>query len=283
MDYYRNKLVLITGGSSGIGLSLARQLAQAQANVWVLARRPEQLEKAFKEIEAGRVHPSQKFGCISADVTNEQQINQELSQFIESTGVPDILIHCAGYARPGLFNDLDTDVFRHEMDVNYFGMVYTSKKLVPGMVARRSGHIINISSMGGVIGTIGYTAYCAAKFAVRGFTDTLRYELKNTGVKVSIVYPPNTRTPGFEEENRTKPAITRALEDNAGEWQPDDVAKVILKDAARGKYAIVPGGSSKAMYFAVGIGQSFNFLNLVLDSFATDAQKKLDRQATQVK
>jgi 3-dehydrosphinganine reductase len=283
MEYYQNKLVLITGGSSGIGLSLAKQLAQAQANVWILARRPEQLDLAIKEIETCRKNSSQKFGCIAADVSNEQQINDELTKFIETNGVPDILINCAGYAMPGLFTDLDSDVFRKEMDVNYFGLVYTSKKIVPGMVTRRSGHIINLSSMAGFIGTIGYTAYCGSKFAVRGFTDTLRSELKNFGVRVSIVYPPDTRTPGFEIENRYKPAITKAFtEDNGGVSEPDDVAKIILKDAAKGIYNILPGSSTWGWYFIYGLGMSFNFVNPVMDYILKQSWKKIEKEGVKV-
>jgi 3-dehydrosphinganine reductase len=279
MEYYQNKLVLITGGSSGIGLSLAKQLAEAQANVWILARRPEQLEKAIAEIETCRKNPSQKFGKIQADVSNEQEINSELTKFIETNGLPDILINAAGYARPGLFNDLDTDVFRNEMGVNYFGIVYTTKNIVPGMVARRSGQIINISSMAGFIGTIGYTAYCGSKFAVRGFTDTLRSELKNFGVKVSIVFPPDTRTPGFEVENRFKPTITRVFtEDNGGVYEPDVVAKVILKDAAKGKYTILPGSSTSAWYFAYGIGMSLNLVNPIMDYMLGQAWRKVEKE-----
>jgi 3-dehydrosphinganine reductase len=282
METYQNKLVLITGGSSGIGLSLAKQLAQAQANVWILARRPEQLDKAIEEIETCRKNPSQKFGRIEADVSDEQQINDELSKFIETNGVPDILINSAGYARPGMFNDLDSDVFRQEMNVNYFGMIYSCKKIVPGMVARGSGHIINISSMAGFIGTIGYTAYCGSKFAVRGFTDTLRSELKKFGVKVSIVFPPDTRTPGFEVENRYKPAITKTFtEDNGGVFEPDDVAKVILKDAAKGKYTILPGSSTGAWYFIYGIGMSLDIINPVMDYMLGQAWKKVEKEGKQ--
>jgi 3-dehydrosphinganine reductase len=281
MEYYQNKLVLITGGSSGIGLSLAKQLTQAQANVWILARRPEQLDKAIQEIETFRKNSSQKIGSIAADVSNEQQVNDQLSKFIEANGVPDILINCAGYAMPGLFTDTDSDVFRQEMDVNYFGLVYTCKKIAPGMMARRSGHIINLSSMGGFIGTIGYSAYCGAKFAVKGFTDTLRSELKNFGVRVSIVYPPDTRTPGFEVENRHKPTITKIFsEDNGGISEPDDVARVILKDAAKGKYNIKPGSAS-GWYFIYGLGMSFNFVNPVMDYLLAQAWRKVEKEEQQ--
>jgi 3-dehydrosphinganine reductase len=282
MEYYQNKLVLITGGSSGIGLSLAKQLAQAEANVWILARRPEQLEKAIHEIEACRKNPSQKFGYIEADITNEQHLSSELSKFTESNGVPDILINSAGYARPGLFDDLDSGEFRRQMDVDYFGTVNTIKNIAPGMAARKSGHIINISSMAGFIGTIGYTAYCGAKFAVRGFTDTLRFELKRYGVRVSIVYPPDTRTPGYEIENRFKPAITKAFtEDNGGVFEPDYVAKVILKDAAKGKYTILPGSSTKGWYFIYGLGMSFNLVNPIMDWMLGQSWRKVEKEEKQ--
>lgn len=282
MDYYKNKLVLITGGSSGIGLSLAKQTADLEANVWILARRPEQLELALNEIETHRKNPAQKFGCIAADVANEQEVNSGLTNFIDANGVPDILINSAGATRPGLFGELDTDIFRWLMDVNYFGSVYTMKKIVPGMISRHSGHIINISSAAGYKGVYGYTAYCGSKFAIFGISDTLRSELKEYGIRVSVVMPPDTNTPQLAGEEPFKPALTKALtEDNGGIAQPDDVARQIINAAAKGKFIILTNFQTKLLYNTINILSVFNLFNPFMDMLVSQARRKVQKQTSQ--
>ena len=282
MDYYQGKLVLITGGSSGIGLALAKQLATLQANVWILARRPEQLDIALKEIESCRKNPVQQFGVIQADVSDEQEINTELSKFLATTGVPDILINSAGVTRPGLLEDLDSKIFHWLMDVNYFGTVYTTKKIVPGMAARHSGQIINICSGAGYAGLYGYSAYCGSKFAVRGFSDTLRSELKENGIKVSLVLPPDTNTPQLIEEQQYKPALTKALtEDNGGIAEPEEVARNILKSASNGKYMILPHSQISLLYNVVNVLMIFNLYFPFMDMLVNQARAKTEKQKIQ--
>jgi 3-dehydrosphinganine reductase len=277
MDFYENKLVLITGGSSGLGLALARQLAARGANVWILARNPENLAKALPQIRSAQKSASQKFGAIQADVTKEAQITSELNKFVTSNGCPDILINSAGAAHPGMFIDMTSDVFRSMMDINYFGTVYTTQAVVPAMIKRQAGHIINISSMAGFMGVYGYTAYSGSKFAVRGFSDTLRSELKEHNVRISIVFPPDMNTPGFEEENKTKPPITRRFEeDNGGLVPPEDVARSVINAAARGKYIICPGFSTAVFYHAYHIFLNFSYT--VIDALLDQARKKVEKQ-----
>ena len=282
MDYYKGKLVLITGGSSGIGLALAKQMAALEANVWILARHPDQLEIALKEIESNRKNPGQKFGWIKADVSNESEINEELTRFVNSIGVPDVLINSAGVTRPGLFDELDTEIFRWCMDVNYFGSLYTLKKIVPGMVARRSGQIINLSSAAGYRGVYGYTAYCGSKFAIFGLTDTLRQELKEFGIRVSVVLPPDTNTPQLAGEEPYKPRLTKALtEDNGGIAQPDDVAREISTAAAKGRYIILPNFNTKLLYNLINVLTVFNLFNPFVDMLIDQARKKAQKQSSQ--
>jgi 3-dehydrosphinganine reductase len=280
MGYYDGKLVLITGGSSGIGLSLAKQLAALDANVFILARRPEQLGLSLKEIQDNRKSPGQKFGIIQADVTNEQDLNAKLDTFIRDNGVPDILINSAGVTRPGIFGDLDTDIFRWNMDVNYFGSVYMLKKIVPGMIQRHSGHIINLSSAAGYVGAYGYTAYCGSKFAIYGLSDALRQELKEHNIRVSVVMPPDTNTPQLAGEEPYKPAITKAMsEDNAGVAQPEDVAREIINGAARGKYLIICNGQTKLLYNVINVLRLFNLYNPFMDMLVNQARNKVEKQS----
>jgi 3-dehydrosphinganine reductase len=248
MNFFHNKLALITGGSSGIGLALAVKLAALGSHVFILARRPEMLDKAIEAIQSSRVSPNQRFGCITADVSDPASVTPLLTQFSTNFGVPDILINSAGVAHPGLFEDLSLDIFEWMMKVNYFGTVNVTKAFIPGMIARGSGYIVNLSSMAGFLGVYGYTAYGASKFAVRGFSDALRAEMKPHGIGVSIVYPPDTQTPQLEYETQYKPVVTKELAGSAKALSPEAVADSILTGIIRRRYTITPGLESTLFY-----------------------------------
>lgn len=235
----RDRHVLITGGSSGIGLALARQAAAAGARVTLLARDPVKLAAAAASVRAAF--------AVVADVADEAAVASAVRAAEAAHGPVDVLIASAGVARPGYFADLPTEVFRRAMDVNYFGTLHAVKAVTPAMVARRSGHVVIISSGAGLVGLFGYTAYSPSKFALRGLAESLRAELKPSGVGVTIVYPPDTDTPQLTEENLTKPAETRALTAAAGLWSADEVARVTLAGIQRGKFSITPGAQLTAL------------------------------------
>ncbi len=280
-DYYKNKLVLITGGSSGLGLSMAKQLAEQEANVWILARRPEMLQAALKEIESCRKSPNQRFGCIQADVTNELEINRELDRLMNEVAVPDIVFNAAGSSRPGMFAEQENEIYHQMMDLNYFGTVNVIKKILPRMIQRRSGHVILISSIAGYAGVLGYAAYSGSKFAVRGLSEAIRPELKEYGIRVSCAYPPGMRTPGLEVENLYKPELTKIMEEsNDPIVEPDVVARGLLKAVARGSYNIWPNFSSRFWYFLYGFaGMTLSLLDPIMDNFIiAPARRKLEKQ-----
>ena len=277
MKNFDQKLVLVTGGSSGIGLELAKQLAQSGANVWILARRFTVLQNALKEIEALRVRPDQTFGLLLADVSEECQINSVLDEFLKTTGTPDLLINSVGYSRPGFILDQDTEFFHKLININYLGTVHVVKRIAPAMVERRSGHIVNLSSMAGFIGLIGYGAYGASKYAIAGFSDVLRIELKPYQVKVSIVYPPDTATPGFEEDQAHLPAITRQVSaDNNKIMSARDVAADIIKSIKRDRYVITPGFETALQWHLANIFGDFQYF--IMDQLVAASQRKLDRK-----
>lgn len=246
------KRALITGGSSGIGRALGALLAQKGASVWLLARGAERLEAAHSELEAERVNGDQRFGTLQADVSEAEAVRAVLRDWQSANGSPHVLVNSAGVARPGYVQDLDIDVFHHMMDVNYFGTVHVTQFLLGGMLERSSGHIVNISSIAGFVGVYGYTAYGASKFAVRGYSDGLRAELKPHGLKVSIVYPPDTNTPQLEYENRYKPPVTKQLASNARAMSAREVAQSIVRGIERGSYLILPGWEAKVLYWLSG-------------------------------
>ena len=276
MKDFSQKLALVTGGSSGIGLAVARQLAKMGANVWILARRESLIASALKDIEANRVRSDQRFGSLCTDVSDEAKLNLSLEKFLKEIGTPDLLINAAGISRPGLFLEQDTAVFHELVSTNYFGTVNTIKRIAPEMVKRGSGHIVNISSLAGFVGIYGYAAYGATKYAVAGLTDVLRVELKPHNIKLSIVYPADTQTPGFDDDQPHLPPLTRQLSaDNAAVQSADYVAAAILKGVQKNQYVIVPGSDAVLLYQINNIFGNFRYQ--VMDFLLASAQKKLDR------
>jgi 3-dehydrosphinganine reductase len=249
-SFYENKLALVTGGSSGIGLALAKGIAAQGGNVAILARHKELLESAEKEIRSARMDPSQQVYSIAADITDAAKLSVSLTKFKVDIGIPDIVINSAGVAHPGKFTALEPEIFRWMMDVNYFGTVNVLKILLPDIQQRHSGNIVNISSIAGFIGVYGYSAYGASKYAIRGLSDVLRSELKPYGVKVSVVFPPDTQTPQLEYESKIKPFITKEVAGSANLMTAEAVAAETLKQVARGKYIVLPGSEGKLLFTA---------------------------------
>jgi 3-dehydrosphinganine reductase len=245
----QDRLALITGGSNGIGLAVARLLAQHGSNVWILARETDKLETALAEIKKNRQRDGQLFGSISVDVSDLSQVNHAMGQLFKDVGVPHLLINSAGVAKPGYFYEAEPETFHWMMDINYFGTVNMIKAVLPGMMARGSGHIVNISSVAGFLGVFGYSAYGASKFAVSGMSDILRAELKPHGIRVSIVFPPDVDTPQLAYESQFRPAETRALIEGFPIMSPEAVADAILKGVARRRYVILPGIMVKGLYW----------------------------------
>jgi len=245
---FHNQHVIITGGSSGIGRAIASLLTQRGADVSIIARRQELLDETLAELESLRENPSQRLMSYSADLTEWEQAQTAITDLTADGHPPDILINAAGFAHPGYFEELPLDIFRTTMDIDYFGTVHTTKAVVPTMIERRSGHIVNISSMAGHVGVFGYTAYSAAKFAVRGFSDALRQEMKPYGIHVSVVFPPDTDTPQLHYENQFKPLETRRISGSVKALTADQVAQAIVRGIEQRQSYILPNFDARAAF-----------------------------------
>lgn len=246
-SWYQGKRVFITGGSSGIGRSLALAIAAAGGHVSIAARGQKRLDEVLAELEktgAGRSH------AISLDVSDRDAVEAAAAEVLEALGGIDIVIANAGITHPGYFTELSEDVFQSMMDVNYFGTVNVNRAFLGALRAQKSGYICNVSSTLGFLGVFGYTAYAASKFAITGFSECLRQELLADGIAVSVVYPPDTDTPQYHMENEIKPPETKMLSETAGLLQPDTVALEILRGIERRKKHITPGLMNKLIRFA---------------------------------
>jgi 3-dehydrosphinganine reductase len=232
---------IITGGSSGIGKATACQLAGQGAHVTIISRNPEKLAAAKVEIEQARAGGEQRVLTIPADVSVRAQAEQAVQQAVEQLGAPDILMTSAGMVQPGLFKDLPVESFEKTTALNYLGTVYVLKAALPGMIEHKRGHIVLISSGAGLIGIYGYTSYSPTKFALHGLAQALRAELRPSGIRVMVVYPPDTDTPQLAEENRTKLEETRRINGAAKVLQPEEVANAIVNGIRHNRYAITPG------------------------------------------
>jgi short-subunit dehydrogenase len=248
-EEFAGATVYVVGGSSGIGLAIARKAAALGADVVLFARRRQILEDAAAQVQSAAASPKQKVVWQQLDVTDAAAVQQVLGRAVADCGPPRVVVNCAGGARPGYFEEITHEQLVDTMRVNLFGCWATVQALLPHMKGQ-GGYIVNVASMAGLIGVFGYTDYCASKFALVGFSEALRSELKRFRITVSVLCPPDTDTPGLAAENETKPAETRAVSAGAGVMSADAVAQALLRGMRRGSFLIIPGREGKFIALA---------------------------------
>jgi 3-dehydrosphinganine reductase len=241
---------LITGGSSGIGLELARALLREGACVCIAARDEERLSAASREL-AEAVPAGGRPPCfVRMDVTSPEAVSAGLKTAIAQLGGLDLLVNNAGYALPGYIDELDDRAYVEMMAVNYFGPMRLSRECLRHFIAQGKGRIVNVTSMLGFMGTFGYSAYCASKYALSGYTEALRQDALPFGVHVHLCYPPTTNTPGLECENQHKPPEAWAIEGKSRAFSAEHVAYAILQGVRAGKFHILVGVDSWFIWIA---------------------------------
>lgn len=247
MKSFKNRLVYITGGSSGIGLAVAEAFLKDGASVLLIARDQDKLDKARESLVINTGRDAGSIDTASLDISNFERVKEILEGKINSDGIPDILVNGAGMAYPDYFDRIPHEIFVKTININLVGTWNVISVVVPRM-KERGGHLVNISSVAGYVGTFGYAAYSASKFGIIGFSEVLKGELKPFNIEVSVLCPPDTDTPQLKEEDRTKPPETRAISGNVNIMQPGEVAAHLLKGIRKKKFMILPGFMNKVTY-----------------------------------
>ena len=204
---FQEQIILITGASNGIGRCLAIDLAARGAIVVGCGRSLERLQATAAEMQ--RTSPLST--AIQCDVAELDQVRAMVTGVLAKFGKIDILINNAGIGMRKPFADTPIEMIEELMRTNYFGVVYCTHEALPSMIARGSGHIVNISSVAGKIGTPNIAGYCASKFAMNGLSESLYYELAPHGVSVSVICPGPVRTDFNKSFADTPPKSPEAL------------------------------------------------------------------------
>ena len=245
--------IVVTGGSSGIGLATALAYVRLGEDVAIIARDPGKLEAAKLELEQARRNEGQRVFALSADLSNFSQAKAAIDALAQDDMIPDVLVNSAGVILPGEFEKMPLDHLMRNIECGFFSVMWPCRAAVPYMAARGSGHIVNVSSVAGFLGIYGYTGYAAAKYAVMGFTEALRFEMKPAGVQVHVVCPPDTDTPALAHEKTLRPVETDLIAGNIKAIAPEKVADAIVRGVARGKYYIIPDGMSRFYFRLKGL------------------------------
>lgn len=241
--------VIVTGGSSGIGLEVARLYAARGARLTLLARDPVKLEKARRELLASGHVRDADIHIAMADVGRDAEVSAVIAGAEARFGPCSVLVVSAGIVEPEIFETLPSDAFAAQVATNLMGAVNAVRAVYRGMKARGSGRIMIVSSGAALIGLYGYTAYCASKSALTGFAEALAFEAAGTGLRISICFPPDTYTPQLEWDLKKRPPQAQVLMGKAPPWSAPAVAQRIVRAIDRGTPKLYFGFSITGLGF----------------------------------
>ncbi len=247
MSFLRSGVAVVTGAGSGIGRALAQQLSAAGSTLAIA----DIDEKGLTETAASLTNKKAAVSTHVLDVSNEEAVRSFAEDVAARHGRVTLLINNAGVALIGTFDEISLDDLRWLMGVNFWGVVYGVRYFLPILKQQTRAHIVNLSSVFGIIAPVGQSAYSASKFAVRGFTESLRHELVGTSVFVSCVHPGGIHTPiakrarlgAYAPKNKKEEAIARF--EQLTPTSPEAAAARILKGVERREPRILVGRDAR--------------------------------------
>ncbi|MEI7592072.1 MAG: SDR family oxidoreductase [Actinomycetes bacterium] len=268
MNQISGRHALVTGGSSGIGLATAHALAKKGARVTIVARRLDVLASAEAELRENGADAA----AVSVDVSDKDAVKSTFRQIEVDRGPIEILVCSAGVAHPGYFEQLDDSVFRDMIEIDYFGTLWPIRAVLDGMIQRNEGSIVGIASNAALVGVFGYSAYGAAKFAVRGLLESLRAEMTHHNVHVACCFPPDVDTPQLAWEDEYKPDETRALSGSSQPLPPEKIADCIVVGIEKRRFVLLPDVGSRLL--SVAAGTTPGFLRSLMDRSARKTRRR---------
>jgi 3-dehydrosphinganine reductase len=236
MKDFQNKNIIITGGSSGIGFATAKEFARMGANLFLLARNIDNLNKAKQ-----RLHqvfgPHLQIQVYSVDVSKKEEITSTITKIGNEFGM-DVLINNAGIGGNVRFEEVTLERLEYTMNLNYWACVYSTKAAWK-YLKEAKGHLGYVSSLAGYTGIYGFSNYSPTKFAITGFAEVIRMEAKDAGIGVTVLYPPDTDTPMMTDERRTPLPETEALSKGAKLMSPEEVAERFVKGIQHDRFEVL--------------------------------------------
>lgn len=270
----KGKTVVIAGGSKGIGKETSRILVQSGMNICMIARSKEALDNIKEELLQEKIEETQYIETIAADTTNMEMLKPLLEDFAQKHRV-DYLLNFVGYAYPQYLDKLTLKDFRDCMEVNYFGHLIPILIMLPFFRKQKSGYIASCSSVMGFMGLLGYASYSPTKYAIVGLIESLRHELKDENIHFSVIYPPDTQTPGYENENKSKPEELKIISQGGGLLSPEKVAYKFVRGIVKRKFYIHPGESNLLWTVVRHFPKLSHYL---LDRALTKAKRKMNKK-----
>jgi NAD(P)-dependent dehydrogenase (short-subunit alcohol dehydrogenase family) len=245
-------VAVVTGAASGIGRALAARLAQEGASLAIADIKAAELDETAHGLKS-KGGSSAKVTTHIVDVSDKGRVAEFAREVVEAHGRAHLLINNAGVGLFGMAEQLSIEDIEWLMGVNFWGVIYGVKHFLPILRRQPEGHIVNISSIFGIVGPVGHSAYAASKFAVRGFTEALRHELAGGSVKVSVVHPGGVRTniakdarPGAGAD-RAAVEREKAIFNMAARTSPEKAADRIVRGVLQDEERILVGADAWMM------------------------------------
>ncbi len=250
LNPFKGKNIFITGGSKGIGLGMAREFAAHGANLVLVARDKDTLQAAKEKVEEGG--NGSRVLAYACDVTDSDTVKDYIDMARYELGSIDGVIANSGYCHPGNFHEIAIEDFDAQIDTNLRGVIYTVRHAMPHLLENDNGGFVAMtSSPAGHAGIFGFGAYGPTKAAVSNLAEVLRHEYRDRNIRVHLLLPPDTDTPGYRDEVPLYPPETKAILEGGALLGSDYVAKKFVAGIANQKKTIAVGGGARLLLVAI--------------------------------
>ena len=270
---HSNSRIFIFGGSSGLGLTTASKYLKCGADLAIFSRGESSGKNALVHLEAHRCNATQQLQWFKVDVADREDVLQSYAAAVNAIGEPDLVINLAGIGSLATHVDTSHQEFDRVLRTNLYGTRHVVEAALGPMLRRKQGHIVLVGSLGGFVPVYGYTSYGSSKFAVNGYAQCLRYELKPLGIDVSLFAPGEVDTPALANEQQHRITATTAMKWIGGVMPVDTAASALVKAIERRQFLIIPGLRCKAVYWGMRL-TPISLWNRITDTIVSTALRR---------